>query len=94
MPQKNKKVPERKCVGCGEVKAKKELIRIVRTPGGEILLDESGKLSGRGAYICPKKECFEKAMKARRLEKSLETAISEEVCETIRKKLPEVNNDE
>ena len=94
MPQKKKKVPERKCVGCSEVKPKKELVRIVRTPEGELLLDESGKLSGRGAYICPKKECFEKALKAKRIEKSLEVSLSEDFCNSVRKKLSEVNDDD
>ncbi|MCR5353643.1 MAG: YlxR family protein [Clostridiales bacterium] len=94
MPQKKKKIPERKCVGCGEVKPKKKLVRIVRTPEGGLQLDESGKLSGRGAYICPKKECFEKALKAKRIEKSLETTLSQELCDMIREKLSEVNDDD
>lgn len=87
MPQKMKKVPERKCMGCGEKRAKKELIRIVRTPEGNILLDGKGKISGRGVYICPEKSCLEKAKKAKRFERSLETEIPEEVYEDLSKSL-------
>lgn len=76
---KQKKIPVRTCLGCGEPKAKRELIRIVRTPDGEILIDPTGKKSGRGAYICPEAECLKKAKKAKRLEKAFETAIPEEI---------------
>ncbi len=74
-----KKVPERKCMGCNEKKPKRELVRIVRLPQGEIVLDETGKKSGRGVYICHNSECLKKARKAGRLEKSLETAIPDDV---------------
>ena len=93
MPQKMKKVPERKCMGCNEKKPKKELIRIVRTPDGEILLDDKGKISGRGVYICPSAECFAKSKKAKRFERSLEVEIPEEVYEALEKKLAESGND-
>lgn len=66
-------------MGCGEKKPKKELWRVVRTPEGEILVDDKGKLSGRGVYICPQASCLEKAKKAKRFERSLETAIPETV---------------
>lgn len=79
-----KKVPLRMCVGCQEMKAKKELIRIVRTPDGQVLLDSTGKKSGRGVYICPDKECLKKALKGKRLEKALETPISEEIIERLK----------
>ena len=90
MPQKMKKVPERKCMGCNEKKPKKELIRIVRTPEGSILLDDKGKISGRGVYICPKTDCFVKSRKAKRFERSLEVEIPEEVYESLEKKLSEI----
>lgn len=81
---KRRKVPLRMCVGCQEMKAKKELIRIVRTPEGETLVDASGKKSGRGVYICPNKECLHKALKTNRLEKNLQHPISEEVIERLK----------
>ena len=80
-----KKIPERKCMGCNEKRPKKELIRVVRTPEDDVLADETGKKSGRGAYICPKVSCFEKALKTKRLERTLEVDISDEVYEQIKK---------
>lgn len=74
-----KKVPIRRCVGCGEGKPKKELVRVVKSAEGEISVDLTGKKSGRGAYICPSKSCLAKAQKAKRLERGFECAISEEV---------------
>jgi uncharacterized protein len=78
---KVKKVPQRMCVGCGQLKPKKELLRVVRTPDGVIEFDNSpaGKKSGRGAYLCFSKECLAKAVKGKRLEKALEHPISDEV---------------
>ena len=76
---KPKKQPERMCSGCKEKKPKKELIRVVRSPEGEISLDKTGRKSGRGAYLCPNAECLKMARKARRLERSLETSIPDEV---------------
>lgn len=76
---KVKKVPLRQCVGCKEMKPKKELLRVVKTPDGVIDLDPTGKRSGRGAYICPQVECLTKAMKQKGLERALEHPISEEV---------------
>ena len=78
-----KKIPLRKCVGCGEMKPKKELIRVVKSPEGEISIDLTGKKSGRGAYICHSKECFLKARKSKRIEKSFSTAISDEVYDQM-----------
>lgn len=82
---KVKKVPQRMCVGCGQLKMKKELMRVVRTPAGEIELDLSpaGKKPGRGAYLCHSPECLAKAVKARRLERSLEHPVSEEVWKKL-----------
>ena len=82
-----KKIPMRKCLGCNEMKPKKELIRAVKSPEGEISLDLTGKKSGRGAYICPDKKCFDKARKGKRLERALETSIPEEVYEAMASEL-------
>ncbi len=78
---KVKKVPQRMCMGCGQLKPKKELLRVVRTPDGVIELDPSpaGKKPGRGAYLCPRRECLALAVKAKRLERALEHPISDEV---------------
>ena len=78
-----KKIPERRCVGCAGHFPKNSLIRILRTPEGEIILDESGKKSGRGAYICKSAACLAKARKARRLESSLECSIPAEVYDRL-----------
>ena len=82
-----KKIPQRQCMGCRERKAKKEMIRVVRTPEGSVCLDFSGKLSGRGAYICPNPECLKKARKAKSLERSLEVAIDEAVYDRLDKEM-------
>ncbi len=76
---KTKKIPQRKCVGCNEMKDKKSLLRIVRSPEGEISLDLTGKKNGRGAYVCHDKACITKAVKEKRLERALEKSISDEV---------------
>ncbi len=78
-----KKVPMRKCVGCGEMKPKKELIRILRTEEEEFVIDTTGKKNGRGAYLCPQKACFEQAVKNRGLERSFKQAIPQEVYERL-----------
>ena len=74
-----RKIPQRKCVGCGTSKDKKELIRVVKNSEGEISVDLTGKKNGRGAYICHDAECLKKAQKAGRFEKSFECQISEEI---------------
>ena len=79
----NKKIPERKCLGCAERRPKNELIRVVRTPKGEILIDRTGKRSGRGAYLCPELACFNKARKAKRFESALEVEIPAEIYEKL-----------
>ena len=84
---KTRKSPMRKCMGCQEMKSKKELIRIVRTPEGEIVIDKTGKKSGRGAYICQQMECLEKAIRHKAIERALETEISETVYQTLREEL-------
>ena len=82
-----KKIPQRQCMSCRERKAKKELIRVVRTPEGAVCLDFSGKLNGRGAYICPDPECLKKARKAKSLDRSLEVSIPEEVYDRLEKEM-------
>lgn len=90
MSQKVRKIPMRTCVGCFTEKPKKELIRIVRSPDGEISLDPNGKKPGRGAYICRSRECLKKAQKQKRLEKSLEAEISPELYEALDNSLAEL----
>nr|MDD6336468.1 YlxR family protein [bacterium] len=81
---KVRKVPMRMCVGCRQMKPKRELIRVVRpADGGDVRADRTGKLAGRGAYICASEECLKKARKARLLEKALETPISEQTYEQL-----------
>ena len=74
-----KKIPMRQCLGCREMKPKKELIRVVRSPEGTISLDFRGKANGRGAYVCPDPACLKRAIRAHALERALDTAIPEEV---------------
>lgn len=74
-----KKIPMRQCTGCREMKPKRELIRVVRSPENEIALDFKGKAQGRGAYVCRSQECLKKAIKSKALEKSLEVSIPDEI---------------
>ena len=78
-----KKIPMRQCAGCREMKPKRELIRVVRSPEGEISLDETGKSSGRGVYLCRSAECLKKARKSNSLSRSLDTPIPDEVYEAL-----------
>jgi len=78
-----KKIPMRQCMGCRERRAKRELIRVVRGTDGTVCLDFSGKLNGRGAYLCSNTECLKKAQKSKALERSLEVPIPEEVYERL-----------
>jgi predicted RNA-binding protein YlxR (DUF448 family) len=80
---KKRKIPLRVCIGCQEKKPKKELIRIVRTPEGDVVLDLTGKKPGRGAYICPLHACLKSAIKGKRLEKNLQLPVSKELVEKI-----------
>ena len=82
-----KKIPERMCSGCGEHRPKRDLIRVVRSPEGEISLDLTGRKNGRGAYLCPKAECLQKARRARRIERSLGCPIPDEVYDDMEKEL-------
>lgn len=101
---KQKKVPMRKCTGCGEMKEKRELIRVVKAPdvrneqdeiikSGDISLDLSGKKPGRGAYVCKSTSCFEKARKGRRFERSLSCKIPDEVYEQMQRELEDSEQD-
>lgn len=80
----------RKCVGCGEMKPKKELIRVLRTEENEFVLDITGKKNGRGAYLCMSKDCFEKAVKGKGLERSFKQAIPTEVYDRLEKEMSEL----
>lgn len=82
-----RKVPMRKCLGCNEMKEKKELVRVVRSKEGDISLDLTGKKSGRGAYICKSKECFEKAKKAKRFERAFSCMISPEIYDRMQEEI-------
>lgn len=86
---KTKKIPMRMCLGCGEMKPKRELIRVVKSKEGYISLDLTGKKSGRGAYICKSVECFEKARKARKFERSFSCMISEDIYNSMEGELRE-----
>ncbi len=85
--QRVKKIPQRQCVGCREKRDKKELLRVVRSPEGQLSLDRTGKKSGRGAYVCPDPECLRKARKSRALERMLETAIPDQVYEALEREM-------
>lgn len=80
-----KKVPLRRCLGCFESKAKNELIRIVKSKDGEITLDKTGKKQGRGAYICYNKDCLEKVIKTKKLDKEFDTPISNDIYDNLRR---------
>lgn len=80
---KPKKIPQRQCVGCRTMKNKKDLIRVVKSPEGEISLDFTGKKSGRGAYVCPSPDCLARARKSKALERAFETVIPTEVYEAL-----------
>ncbi|HEY5525937.1 MAG TPA: YlxR family protein [Clostridium sp.] len=84
---KIKKIPLRMCTGCMEMKPKKELIRVVKSPEDEVSVDLTGKKSGRGAYICKNAQCFEKAFKTKRLSRNLDIAISEEIYNRLREEI-------
>lgn len=86
---KTKKIPMRMCLGCGEMKPKRELIRVVKSKEGDISLDLTGKKSGRGAYICKSVECFEKARKARKFERSFSCMINEDIYNSMEGELRE-----
>lgn len=84
-----KKKPARQCIGCRESRDKKELIRVVKTPEGSIELDRTGRLNGRGAYLCEKEECFRKARKSNALSRSFKMAVPEEIYDELERQLNE-----
>lgn len=92
--QKAKKIPQRQCVGCREMKDKKGLLRVVKSPEGAVSLDFVGKKPGRGAYVCPDAACLKKARKTRALERALETAIPPEVYDAMEAELEARNGQE
>lgn len=85
-----KKIPLRQCIGCGEMKNKREMIRILKTAEGEIVLDATGRKNGRGAYLCPSMDCFLKAKKSRGLDRSFKMAVPAEVYERLEKEMGEL----
>ena len=85
-----KKVPLRQCIGCQEMKSKKEMISVIKTAEDEIMLDATGRKNGRGAYLCPSMECLKKAVKGKGLERSFKMAIPKEVYETLEKEMEEL----
>lgn len=87
MAVQGKRVPLRKCTGCQEMKSKKEMLRILRTSEGEIILDATGRKNGRGAYVCCSMACFEKAVKNKGLERSLKVKVPEETYESLKKEI-------
>ena len=89
MEQKKRKIPQRQCLGCNEHKPKAELLRVVRSPDGEIMLDFTGKKSGRGAYICRSLKCLQKARRSQRIAKNLECTIPDEVYDRMETELSE-----
>lgn len=86
-----KKIPVRQCIGCGEMKNKKEMMRILKTPEDEIVLDMTGKRNGRGAYLCKQRECLLKAEKNKGLERSFKMSIPSEVYESLEREFDKEN---
>ena len=86
-----KKIPQRQCMGCRERREKRAMIRVVRTPEGEVTLDFSGKKNGRGAYLCPNPDCLKKAIRSKALDRSLEVAIPQEVYDRLEKEMEGAN---
>ncbi|HON41667.1 MAG TPA: YlxR family protein [Bacillota bacterium] len=80
---KVRKTPQRTCVGCGKVTDKRSLVRIVRSPEGDVVVDPTGKRSGRGAYVCAARECLQRALRTGKLSKALETAVPEDVVAAL-----------
>jgi predicted RNA-binding protein YlxR (DUF448 family) len=85
---KNRKLPLRTCIGCQQQKNKRELIRVVRTPAGQVELDPTGKKAGRGTYLCRQRSCFKAALTGRRIERSLKHPVSPDVVELLAEQLP------
>lgn len=86
-----KKIPMRQCIGCGQMKDKRQLVRIVKTPEGAIVLDTTGKQNGRGAYICNERECLQKIQKVRALDRSFKISVSQDTYEALLKEFEKIN---
>lgn len=86
----NRKIPMRQCVGCGEMKVKKEMIRVIKTAEQKFQLDTTGRMNGRGAYLCPNTKCLEMAVKSKGLERSFKMPIPKEVYEMLAKEMGEL----
>ena len=90
---KPKKIPMRMCVGCREMKEKRDLIRIVRTPEGDAVLDATGKRSGRGAYVCRQADCLRRAIRQKQLERQLEITLTPEITDALASEMDKLNSD-
>ena len=86
-----KKIPQRQCIGCGEMKNKKEMIRVLKSTEGPIFIDATGRKNGRGAYLCPSLDCFRRAVKNKGLARSFKMAIPKEVYESLEKEMTEID---
>ena len=89
----NKKIPLRQCVGCNEMKSKKEMLRVLKTTEEEVVLDTTGKMNGRGAYLCKNAECLKKAMKHKGIERSLKMTIEKSVYEKLEKEFLNIESE-
>lgn len=89
----NKKIPLRQCVGCNEMKNKKEMLRVLKTAEGEVILDTTGKMNGRGAYLCKNAECLKKAIKHKGIERSLKMEIDKTVYEKLEKEFLNIESE-
>ena len=87
--KKIKKIPQRSCIGCGEKKNKNEFIRVVRTPEGELVLDKTGRMPGRGAYLCLSEECLKKAVKKKAIERALGVTVSDDLLVILTNQIKE-----
>ena len=88
----SKKIPMRKCIGCQEMKSKKEMLRILKTDDNEVSLDATGKQNGRGAYLCFSERCLEKAIKSKGIERSLKMAVPQGIYDNLKKELKEIES--
>lgn len=88
-----KRLPMRRCAGCGQSRPKKELIRVIRTPEGAISVDSTGRKNGRGVYLCPNRECLRKAHRSKGLERSLKTAVPREIYDNLEKELRSIEDE-
>lgn len=89
----NKKIPLRQCVGCNEMKSKKEMLRVLKTVEGEVILDNTGKQNGRGAYVCKNAECLKKAIRHKGIERSLKINIDQTVYERLEKEFLQIESE-